>query len=157
MYFLYPSFFFVRKADRISFWLVFTPYWIILLDFEQDFTLRRKDEDAFYRKMMRSFESIMELKKWLIWGPNFIFCAFGVIKDTLKLKILELSNRLPFICKNKKEKWRKMRYCQPKLLSNADYERKLNPFYLENMLEWPILNVIKPIYAFKGHSDKFPK
>ena len=50
-----------------------------------------------------------------------------------------------------------MRYCQPKLLSNADYERKLNPFPLENMLESPILNIIKPIYAFKGHSDKFPK
>ena len=50
-----------------------------------------------------------------------------------------------------------MRYCQPKLLSNADYERKLNPFPLENMLESPMLNVIKQIYAFKGHSDKFPK
>ena len=50
-----------------------------------------------------------------------------------------------------------MRYCQPYLLSNANYERKLNPFPLENMLESPMLNVIKQIYAFKGHSDKFPK
>ena len=54
--FLYFS---VRKADKVLFWLVFTPYWIIQIDFKQDFTLWKKGKEAFNRKMTWCFESTM--------------------------------------------------------------------------------------------------
>ena len=87
--------------------------------------------------------------------PTLFFCIILVKLDALYLKILNSSNRLPFMCKNKKKNEGKWDIVNLNCCQMPYFLVKFNSFTLENRLNWPNINVIKPVYAFEGHSINF--
>ena len=95
------------------------------------------------------------LKKGWFEDQTLFFCIIWVKLDALYLKILNVSNRLPFICKNKKKNEEKWDIVNLNCCQMPYFWVNFNSFTLENRLNWPIINVIKPVYAFEGHSINF--
>ena len=127
----------------------FTWFWAAFYSSKKRLRCILSKNDAIFRKHHGTYK-MADLKTQL-----YFFCIILVKLDALYLKILNSSNRLPFMCKNKKKNEGKWDIVNLNCCQMPYFLVKFNSFTLENRLNWPNINVIKPVYAFEGHSINF--